>query len=63
VGSKLASNGVATTFYISNLNICVKNSMYCLVHVNGVVQSIFIDPNARVTPNLSWQTPLVVSFF
>jgi hypothetical protein len=35
--------------------------MYFLVHVNGVVQSIFIDPNAKVTPNLSWQTPLVAS--
>ncbi len=36
--------------------------MYCLVHVNGVVQSIFIDPNAKVTPNLSWQTPIVSLF-
>jgi hypothetical protein len=36
--------------------------MYFLVHVNGVVQSIFIEPNAKVAPKLSWQTPLVVSF-
>jgi hypothetical protein len=37
--------------------------MYFLVHENGVVESIFIDSNAKVTPNLSWQTPLVAGLF